>query len=507
MDIFLEKRNYNKLELFKCLTTEIKGITVEDMEIYLNLSTISIKRSLLELEGDLLCLYKQDIQLIKYNAMYFLLLASNKQRTEYVDTLTLYYLKQSVPFSTILSLIETPYASLDQALNSIPISVSYYYKIYKKIRPWLNNWGVDINFIKKNTNLSGSQLHTRFFLYYFYWNSFKGTEWPFTNVSKEFILSYSSFFYKEALPKINPSEQCRMTYHLAIFFENAIKNKNYVHISSQNKQIMKVFKDVHDLSTPLVQMANLPQLSIPENILENEQLYFNFIARLTSTTLDSDMNKQKIGEKLLLLNNPIVHYCKSLLLNIVKYFKLDCSSKQYYYLIYITTIYCFSNTTLNLDHHIFVKKHPTKEMEGTTAKIESKELTAKIEYFLTQFNATCPEKKIAKEMFQYPNVFYNYIYFIILYLDKHKLSVFVNYSKNIYSEALIKKKLLSTLSNNTLVIVDNIDDADIIVSDCTEHTLKAGCSFFLIDDISEIETWINLINHLMVLVLEKNFYF
>lgn len=502
MELLLEKRNYNKIELFKYLCQKNSGLTLYDMEIYLNLSRISIKRSLSELEKDLIKLPIQTLKIKHDDAKYFIKTEDKNLISHNIDSLKLFYLKQSVPFTTILLILQKPFFSIEDATSASLISPSYYYKIYKQLKPKLSNWGISISFSSEISNIKGSTFHIRYFLYYFYWTSFKNIEWPFLDTSQKFISNYLIFCDEIKKKTLNSSEETRLMLHLAIFFHEAIKNKHFVEIDYVTKQIITVFKDVSDLSEPIVQMLKHSTSTLLPSQLENELLYFNFIVRLTSTNLDSDSDKIAIGKELESLDFPIIRYSQFILNETIRYFNLECSHNTFYHLLYITIITFLSKDTMKINDDLFFKSPPIKN-PSRRSRENSKELTLAIEKFIHRFHSNfCAEYPMPI----YPKLSYNYIHHVILFLEKPSLSIFINYSKNIYSKSLIEKKLNHFFNDSSITIVKNINCADIILSDSFEITQKKEVALFFIDDVNEIEVWKNIVNYITVTLTHMHFH-
>ena len=138
---------------------------------------------------------------------------------------------------------------------------------------------------------------------------------------------------------------------------------------------------------------------------------------------------------------------------------------------------------------VSLKRFSTKSEQF---KLIEKNIVHFFDSITTEHNIKVDEK--------YLNGYYFLIASIIDYVDPMFLKIYIQYSKHIAGNNIIKSKLYTMCGTENIIIVDDIHEAKIIISDCFENE-NQGQILFLIAEISRPEMWQNL----MLLILKEKF--
>ncbi len=330
MEFFIDKTAEKKLALFKLLFFSDNLVSVKDLLTQLQFSKSALFRYLKELEEDLALTFdSQSFLLINHNNAYSYKSESQLDKSLIVNRLNLYYVKGSIRFKIITALYKKRYTSVDEIANDLYVSPSYLYRQLKAIYAFFDDFHLKLTFkpdSNQSTNFVGSEIHQRFFFAYFYWSVFKGIEWPFKRLPESMYDLYYKNEIDKKFPKGNlaPAKATQIGYLLTITFWRVNSRKEYVQLEEELIEILTAISEVNDISSSIATTWT----QLPEEIDNQERLFFNFFTRVEVASVDNDEMKEQISKHLLTINSDLVAYCVTFLEEVQQHFDLKMTSQK-----------------------------------------------------------------------------------------------------------------------------------------------------------------------------------
>ncbi|MEF9937929.1 MAG: helix-turn-helix domain-containing protein [Carnobacterium sp.] len=480
------KKDLAKLTLFRELVyNQPKELSLDYFSELLNISKRSTLRTVEELTHDLEKEF-ENVEIIKNKYSYSIVNYSLMNNEYFIVRLQMFYFKNSIQFNIIYSLLTKYFDSMSQLSDYLYISTPHLYRQMPEIKRFLAGFKIDIVFnqTKQKTNFVGSQKHLKTFYYFFYWGFSQGIEWPF-----EDLFPLKKFNETFQLAFTDPSHTPAKTKKLEVLFLLSYLDKEDppFKLSEDIKEIATIFKNINDVST------------YSHNYLKHEDqlLFINLLSRISMADLDNDEEKIAIYHRVLSSNSPIVTRSIQLTESIFAQFfpnvliSIEDRAVTFYY------IFIF---------HIYIHYFDIDLSVLSTNPISLKYFSTKSEQFklieqeIIRFFTSITNEHNIKVDEKYLNSYYFLIASIIDYVNPMFLKIYIQYSKYIAGKSIIKSKLFTIFGKENIVIVDNINDAKIIISDCFENE-RPGQILFLITGISRPEMWQNL----MLLILKEKF--
>ncbi|MCC4311304.1 helix-turn-helix domain-containing protein [Carnobacterium maltaromaticum] len=486
MDTLLMKKDLAKLTLFRELVyNQPKELSLDYFSELLNISKRSTLRTVEELAHDLEKDF-EDMEIKKNKYSYSIMNNSLMNNEYFIVSLQLFYLKNSIQFNIIYSLLTKYFDSMTQLSEYLYISTPHLYRQMPEIKRFLAGFKIDIIFTeaKKKTNFVGSPKHLKTFYYFFYWGISQGIAWPF-----EEFFPLKKFNETFQLAFTDPSHIPSKTKKLEVLFLLSYLDKVNppFELSEDIKEIVTIFKDINDVST------------YSHNYVkhEDERLFINLLSRISMADLDNEEEKVVIYQRVLSSDSPIVTHSIKITESIFTHFFPDIfisiedrAVTFYYIFIFHIYIHYFGiDLSVLFTNPVSLKRFSTKSEQF---KLIEKNIVHFFDSITTEHNIKVDEK--------YLNGYYFLIASIIDYVDPMFLKIYIQYSKHIAGKNIIKSKLYTMFGKENIIIVDDINEAKIIISDCFENE-NQGQILFLIAEISRPEMWQNL----MLLILKEKF--
>lgn len=108
--------------------------------------------------------------------------------------------------------------------------------------------------------------------------------------------------------------------------------------------------------------------------------------------------------------------------------------------------------------------------------------------FFDNFIAQHPFTDSDKISDSHLNLAYKLIHSFLSQLEKTHLTVYIQFSKNMFGESYIHSQLYKLFGKESIVVVDNIKNADIVISDFYEQRYKDE-NYFHFDDVENKDSW------------------
>lgn len=502
MEFFIDKTAEKKLALFKLLFFSDDLVSVKDLLTQLQFSKSALFRYLKELEEDLALTFdSQSFLLINHNNAYSYKSESQLDKSLIVNRLNLYYVKGSIRFKIITALYKKRYTSVDEIANDLYVSPSYLYRQLKAIYAFFDDFHLKLTFkpdSNQSTNFVGSEIHQRFFFAYFYWSVFKGIEWPFKRLPESMYDLYYKNEIDKKFPKGNlaPAKATQIGYLLTITFWRVNSRKEYVQLEEELIEILTAISEVNDISSSIATTWT----QLPEEIDNQERLFFNFFTRVEVASVDNDEMKEQISKHLLTINSDLVAYCVTFLEEVQQHFDLKMTSQKKMVNLYYIVFYHLYMRYINVNHSQYLNSpfqlNEIKKQLNSSSLLEKEILTFYDQFFQKNhfFKVDASSKQLVISL----------IYFIINSAEVEPLPILVHFSKNISGEYLIKNKINAIFGTSTIRFTDDMDQAYLVISDCYEGTISNE-QYFYIEEMYNPTIWKGLFDFIQQHLFNRSF--
>lgn len=239
-----------ELRMLELLESEAKWWTIEEIAMQLNLSKATIQKYLGNLKSRIELLSKAEIMIETSTSKGIFLHRLPSYNVQFLYT---QILKELLIFSVFNSFLYDEHVSIIKISSENFISVASVRRKYKIYNTYFEN----LNLVIKKDVFTGDERQIRWFFSEFYWQIFKGTEWPFRLIPLPFVNSVietiESFFNIELIPEVKEE----MKYWTTI---NGLRHLKGYRVP-EDAEISK-----YTLNNPLF----IPFIEIMKNIFPNE---------------------------------------------------------------------------------------------------------------------------------------------------------------------------------------------------------------------------------------------
>ncbi|SBO16112.1 helix-turn-helix domain-containing protein [Carnobacterium divergens] len=493
-----DKGNKSRFLLFKHLLYKNRSCSLIELSHNTAISKNSVLKHIDQIQLDLNTFYPSNELAILKSKEGFRLLNKTQLPTNFlVDQIKLFYLQKSLKYQVLEELIIHGASSVEALSVNLYISIPNTYKKLKELEPILEEFHLTIKFgTKLTSNLIGAEKDIRAFIFYFFWNAYKGIE-PFRDCN-EIDTTHLKLDYSETILEKH-SALNRMS-SLITLCSWRIKDKGtLIDLDPEMQLIFQQFSRINDVSPDLEH--SIPTLNSTH--LEREKLYFNYMARLHVGNLDSPQQKRQIALLLLELDTKLISLSKELLEQFIDYFNLELTFDErlfYFYYVVSLQLYLF-----------YVEIYPEKLMltpiaipDTVTNDDYISSISREIKKFCQQFLQTTAFKKEFTFDSHLAPIAHSMFYFLLEFKHSFKLKIYIQYSKKNYGEELIESKIFQLFSREHLDVTSKISEADFIISDSYE-TNHYDTPLFYIEDIFNPQIWKVLIDKIQQLLFLKSF--
>lgn len=239
-----------ELKILQLLESEARWWTIEEISLSLNLSKATIQKYLGNLKTRIDSFSNNQIKIETSTSKGIFLHRFSSFNVQVIYT---QILKELVTFSIFNSFLYDERVSIIKLSSENFMSVASLRRKYKTYNAYFEPLNLSI----KKDIFSGDERQIRWFYSEFYWQIFKGTEWPFRLIPKDFmngvVDTIQSFFNMEIIPEVKEE----MMYWVTVHCIRHIKG----HRVPEDPEIKN-----YALNNPLFQ----PFIDILKNIFPNE---------------------------------------------------------------------------------------------------------------------------------------------------------------------------------------------------------------------------------------------
>lgn len=479
----MKKNEAKKFELFKKILFSDNGLSIKQVVIDSGDAQSTLYRYIRQINDDLSQLFpKTPIYIDQTDTVFFILLPDSLNISHVIDTLCLSYVSVSPEYLILAAASAKNYDTLESLAQSISLSPSYTYKNLNKLNKYLSHFKVKIAFggSSKTNNLYGSEVNVRFFLCYLYWNILRGLSWPFRKSP--------DYFKHLPIPiqtKLAPSQLTRLRYFQNITYWRVLSLQKKITLNEDFVSYLIILDAVNPTSFTL-EFDNL--LTSEELVVE--QYYFAFLSRFFIADIDTKEMKVRAAQLFLASQLPLSQSCQQLLDLLRSTYSLTMNDEEYHTFYYHLMLALLYIKYIGNDYKPFVEgieSLASLDIENQNfANIEKELRLFTINFFE---NDLFFDTKVASGLI---NHMANLLFYIIDASKKNKpLKIFCQYSKNFYTVDEIKNSLSSIFSSSDISFTDNVQQADIVISDSYEGDIP-NHNFFYFATPYDPQTWNSL---------------
>lgn len=490
----LKKSDYIELEIFQTISRNSTNIDISTLMTEFSLSRSSVKRHVEQLNSILIKL-NLEAKIVQDEKYYYCI--SNKSLIEEKNLfhhVQLFLLENSPTFNLLQLLFNSPSMPKYDYFEKLNISETTFYKLVKHLNEFLNLFSVKIAKRQEHFLLVGDEHHIRFLICAVFNEVYQNIKWPFQNKAVPQLKYYHSLNYSIQLAEKAPSIRIRNKILLTTL---NIRTQNEFYTSAFDPLISNIMNIYINNNYNF----NVNSFTYADTRYEDSELLFSeILLRIFDYSIDDEQSKITIGEQLQKVNNSLVSMCTELLQNFIYKFDIlideDTHSKLMYYIVFHHVVILYFNFDLS---SILKINTLYKEPLIDRADDAIKDVSTFYSQFIHKHNfpafKTTETKKSVSEL----------LYFILQISYKKTLNVYVHYMKDSIGTLLIATKINTIFNSSSITIVENISNADIIISDCIE-TSKNNSEYFFFDDIQNKKLWQELFSYLQSNIFKQNFH-
>lgn len=477
MDIFLSKFQIQQMKILKRLAQQPISPSLDDISNYTGLSKRSTINALETLNHHINTVFTDSqVQLNISKHEIYLTLPDKINQIYIIEKMNLYYLKNAIRFNIIEHLLKRDYPSAEALADELFISTASLYRYLAEIKPLLQGHQIKIAFDIETTSLRilGTEKHIRAFYFYFYWNSFKNLEWPFT---AELKLPLDKSIYNIQHP--STAKIVKMDYLITIA-KHRIEQAAFLSPSTTMKQIAACYGTFKNID---LLMTNFLAISLDHPNYQSERAGIILSQRLISNGTDSQNEQIDIAHLLKNLDNKVTAFTLFSINFLMDSLQVNMKQTEQYLQFYHLVLFNICAYYYEIDVSEFFTSSFKKVHHYPYH--EDKEIIAATEQLFERFEAANPFKDLfSNELIQ--GSFYYTFYLLTLDSAKKHVRIYVQNARNYLNETMFKNKLQQLFSDN-LVIVDSIDErTDIIITDTFE---TSNIQTFFIDQLTDQKNW------------------
>lgn len=482
---FISKNEQRKLCIIEQL--EPQSVTFSTLEKYLGLSKRKIKKLANDLASEI-HLYSSNCSfdiIIDKECICFSEYVSSNDYVKFVNNLRKGYLLASSLFQAVLFVFERRRFTILSMANELCYSESYSYKLFSKLKRFLDYLNVDIQLTKTSESmiqLIGDESIIRIFHYLVISNVSKGDHWIFKTIHQKEIVMNNFCKDTKRYENLSPIGNHRINnifsiYHLALI--------NGCRVCSMNKKLKEVGEIIEkDLC---LHLKYLEKGSCESSIeIHEEILHLAFFISYFTQEIRTEQEKVYLGKQLYSIrSNPIVKTCINILDSILKNYSLP--QTHYYSLLYSLC------SNLVVIHHLgfykFMHLYKVPPIVSHIGKIVENSIDKSIGSY--------------KKHPSFTTIKYNFTQIISSYLIMllpMKQKIYIEFFHRPEYKSVIENAIKYNYNSNVLQITDSYFEADIIISD-THGYLDS--KFFYFKDVFDQNSWGQLGDYLNQVISQE----
>lgn len=451
-----------ELRMLELLESESRWWTIEEIASLLDLSKATIQKYLGYLKARIETFPKEHIMIETSTSKGIYL---HRLPSFNVQLLYTQILKELLVFSVFSSFLYSEHVSIVKVSSENFISVASLRRKYKVYNTYFETLDLAI----KKDIFSGDERQIRWFFSEFYWQIFRGTEWPFRLIPQPFvngvIHTIQNFFGVELIPEVKEE----MAYWITI---NGLRHIKGYRVP-EDEEIKK-----YTLNNPLF----APFMEIMKDIFPNEaknrdergpgEMQYLFLLLSALPVMERSVEYSQLIHQAHLKGNTVMYQMTREWLELYQEIFGTISSRDTYYKVEnkLLRIHSFSYL-YRMGAPLFFKNNYVEEIVAYHPRFFAK---------MALIHETLNEK--------YPSITKNKAYlmenYALLAIEDLAINQFektvrvaLSFSKGILYEAVVREKLLSYFSGKyKLEFVDHLEPKEILITDLPHVLGEVNCA-------------------------------
>ncbi|EOH8750444.1 helix-turn-helix domain-containing protein [Enterococcus faecalis] len=472
-DFFLTKSQLQKLYILKQLET--KTVTFSDLEKKLSISKRKIKEIVSNLSEEILSDLKNYTFTVTMDKeqIHF---SKNIEASEYVKLTNDFRgkcLSESSLFQVLLYVLEKRVFSVLNMANDLSYSESYAYKLFGKVKQFLNFMDLGFEITKKNetlVHLVGDESSIRILHYLAISVASKGNHWLFKTITEKEILSTQAYIKSERYEKLSPIGKSRVNYILAVY-ELALKNG--YKLSEMDKEVIALGDAINKEKEINLYLKCLQKEGVGNEVqLHEELIHLAFFINYFTQEIRTDKEKIALGNYLYSLKyNSIVKDCMKVLNMIVERYNLPKDS-------YFLLLYSLCNRLVVIHYLGLFKFMPLYKVPPIIGQIE-----CFVESCLdTGLNSYKKFPSFNKIKYSFTQIITGYLLLLLPAQQK----VYVEFFHRPEYKSIVENAIKHNYNDEVINITNDYSKADIIISDTYGYDKS---KFFYFRDVFDQDSW------------------
>lgn len=480
--LFIKKNEALRFELLKQLLYAQNGVTTQEMMKQFNISSRMFYRYKQKLSDDLKNVFpRQEVHIKKKKLVYMIEMDDALTFSYVIDSMKLYYIKNSQKFAILAALLRRHYISVEALAQDINLSPSHVYSNLKQLKAMVSPFHLKISFAPTlyQTNILGEEKNIRVLGFILFWIVFKGLEWPFEKTPT----TYQTLPLAVNDERLSVSQKKRIRYFQNVTFWRVLYRKESLSLSDDFVDYLRFFEQ----TSPTNLFGELGEVDLESVDVQNEAYFFGFLSRFLVANIDSEEEKKSIAQRFIHSELPIAVLTTKILNNLLFSYNVRLTSDNYlknYYLLIINLLYI---RYVGIDFRRFLVDDSVESKAKWFSPNEES-------YRLFVKEALVTEPLLKKYMkFGFISLMAKFFHSILKSAEKDaKLLIFIQHSPNNFIYEFIKNNLLIIFGDSTLAFTFDAAKADIIISDSFELEQTNAQSFHF-EYSHDPETWKALI--------------
>lgn len=495
INYFVSKKEITKVSILNTILISKKRIFLKDIMFDFNISKNTALRHINELEKDISIIFT-DIKLtITKDNNYSITPKKIEDNAFLINRMKEYYIQNSSLFLTFKEVIQTD-KSIIQIADDLNFSASTVYSKISTLNEVTKPFNVEINFFQ-NGRFKGEESSIRFFLYkmILFENKINkdnpfGPKMPLAFLNLDNVTTNLI-----SVEYLSSSQIMRLKMIQGITLYRINIQNELLNINKNLDADITYFEDSN-----FILNCNIP---ITKNILENESRLFCFIIRAAIYDIDTFEKKEEIVNNYQTSKLDIARNTEFILSFFSEVADFNFTEHDYitsYYLLLINLI-CLKYVDFDLS--VLFKNNSELKDPYSFATKSFKKNENKIKKMLTDHSFSSNLPDFSKEKLTQLSYILHFIYDINT--QPKKTNIFIQFTENIHSGDLINHCLTSTFSSDSISIVHNPNEADIIISDTYEGSISHAKRFHF-ENIYNQQQWKNLLQFITNSIYDNSFF-
>lgn len=488
METILSKHSQREIDVLFYIIGK-RETTVKEISDFFNFSIQLSKRAILSInehfesklaKSNFIC--SNNFGVVKIDDRY------QEQALSDSNILKLLILKESITFNLCTLLVTYPKISRKNLIHKLFISEIYLDKLIHKLRAYFKMFNIVIDVSSGVYKLSGNELNIRIFSYIFLSQSFQNIEWPLHSVD---LGSLEEVLVQNELGHISHRTDIQKysIYYLYAIFEIRIKSGNTIsdYNSLEDEEILNGIFEKVDISN--FQNKNSLDIFQQADTPEPESRFFLFLVLISSGDIMSEYGKRLIGNYFINLSGTYNDLTKKILTSKLINKNNKVPEDEYTESFYTITIALLAVSMMQNSVKEFVRLLASDHLQYLDFE------NNQIEDFWEKKNIPGLNKN---QEFIIKRILYSFES-----INREVcIHIFLEMTKDLTSSQHIKLRLQRVFNNKNIHIIDNIDDADIIIADTFENSQNNSKVFYL-DSINNHTAWGHLQQFILQCYLQK----